>query len=111
MLKLRLSFADAAAKSDVALPAKSDAPPASVAQRNRRRLMPLQTRSPFPSKAGLFIERNVRLDGIFSRTKFDVIFDRNIRPAAECCTPAACARWNDSFASIPAAPWTLDEGG
>src|SRR6266581_7473581 len=98
MLKLELSFADAAAKSVAALPAKSDAPPARVARRKSRRLIRLQTRSLFVSKAGLFIRCKVSSHGIFSWTKFDVIFDRNIRPAAECNTPAACAPRIDPFA-------------
>src|SRR5690348_11638162 len=56
MLKLELSLADAAAKNVAALPAKSDAPPASVARRNIRRLIPLQVRSQLVSKDSSFIE-------------------------------------------------------
>jgi hypothetical protein len=39
MLKVELSLADAAANSLPALPAKSVAPPASVARRNSRRVI------------------------------------------------------------------------
>src|SRR6266566_4171536 len=72
MLKLELSLADAAAKSVAALPAKSDAPPASVARRNRRRLMPLRIRSSFIEKRSSFIARNVSSHGMFSQTRFGV---------------------------------------
>src|SRR5919106_644798 len=69
MLKLELSFADAAAKSVADLPAKSDAPLASVARRNRRRLMPLRIRLWFVEEPSSVMARNVCSDGIFSRTK------------------------------------------
>jgi hypothetical protein len=70
MLKLELSFAEVAAKNVAALPAKSDAPPASVARRNSRRLMPLQAPPPLLSKAELLMAPNLGSHGIFSRTKF-----------------------------------------
>src|SRR4029077_21244180 len=68
ILKLDLSLADAAAKSVAALPAKSDAPPASVARRNNRRLMPSRpTRSLFALNTSSFIARNLISHGFFDQ--------------------------------------------
>src|SRR5262249_22478563 len=58
MLKVELSLGDAAAKNVAALPAKSDAPPARVARRNTRRVMPL-TRVSLMPKYSLSINRKV----------------------------------------------------
>src|SRR5205823_2478439 len=91
MLKLDLSLAEAAANSEVALPAKRDAPPASVARRNNRRLMPSSpTRSLFPSS--LIVKCKFTWNLFTNQVRPHL--HGNIRPAAECSTPAACAPQN-----------------
>src|SRR5438874_1805915 len=93
MVKLELSLADAAAKIVAALPAKSDAPPESVARRNSRRLIPLQARSQLVSKDSSFIEEtydHMRSFHEASYTTFCFLL-KGIRMAAGYDRLAACA--------------------
>jgi hypothetical protein len=111
MLKLELSFADAAANSVAALPANSDAPVASVARRNRRRLMPLQNGCLFAPKTEFFIDVNyVHIESFHeaSCTSFRFVGE-SIPLAAEfdglaACTPQQLVPRIDAFATVPATP-------
>jgi hypothetical protein len=67
MLKLELSFANAAANNVAVLPAKSDAPLASVVRRNSRRLMRLHFRWLFAPKAEFFIGQGTFTWSLFTK--------------------------------------------